>query len=333
MKANWWSKRIMAASVGMSLLFTGNTMAAQGDAAGPEETIPTAPPQTMAPVETTAPEPTENRQKYLACAEIGAAADGKQIFVYDVERGEMVYCSVEETESLYPASITKLYSALVGLMYLDPETVVTAGNELKLMQPGSSRAYVTKGCKLTVEMLVQAMLIPSGNDASYVLAAAAGRAIAGDEKLDAYTAVEVFLEEMNRMGKELGLVNSHFCNPDGYHNESHFTCPADAARIGALALENEVIAKYINMQQDSVTFASGEHIAWYNTNHLINPESPYYVPFAVGMKTGYTDEAGHCLLAAFRDGHQKIIVGIFGAEKTYQRYADAAALFEACAVG
>lgn len=323
----------MAASMGMWLLFTGNTLAARSEAAEPEQEpalpVITAPPTTV-PV--TEPPETESRQRYLACEEIARQADGRQIFVYDGDREEMVYCSSEETEALYPASITKLYSALVALKYLDPETVVTAGNELKLVKSGSSRAYVTKGCRLTVEMLVEAMVIPSGNDAAYVLAAAAGRAIAGDGKLDAYTAVEVFLEEMNRMGKELGLENSHFANPDGFHSEAHFMCAGDVAKVGALALDNPVIAKYINLQQDSVTFASGEHIAWYNTNHLINPESPYYEPFAVGMKTGYTDEAGHCLLAAFRDGHRQIIVGIFGAEKPYQRYDDAGKLFEACVI-
>lgn len=323
---------MIAASVGMSLLFTGNTLVGRGQAAQPEETLEaTVPRETVMPVETAAPTTIATEpQQYLDCAEIAAEADGKQIFVYDAQLGEMIFCNVEGTQQLYPASITKLYSALVALMYLDPEDVVTAGDELKLVQPGSSRAYVSRGCRLTVEMLVEAMLIPSGNDASYVMAAAAGREIAGDPELDAYTAVDVFLEEMNRMGEALGLENSHFANPDGYHDEKHYMCPEDVALVGALALKQPVIAKYIKMQQDSVTFKSGERIAWYNTNHLLNPESPYYAAYAVGMKTGYTDEAGHCLLAAFRDGEKEIIVGVFGAKKQYQRYQDAADLFNAC---
>ena len=230
---------------------------------------------------------------------------------------------------MYPASITKLYASYVALMHLSPEETVVAGEELRLVQPGSSRAFISRGCELTVEMLVEAMLIPSGNDGAYVLSAAAGRAIAGDEKLDGVSAVEIFIGEMNRVAAELGFQNSHFMNPDGYHHEDHYMCPADAARVGMLALQNPVIAKYAAKSSDAVTFKSGEHIAWYNTNHLINPESPYYSPSALGLKTGYTDAAGQCLLSAFRDGERVYIIGIFGAEKQYRRYETAKALFEA----
>ena len=323
-----WSKRMIAATAAMGLLFAGNTFTGQGSAAEPTLAAPAVTEPTLretVPPTTLTPAPTENP----AFGEIAATADGEHIFVYDAGAGEMLFCSGEETETLYPASITKLYAALVALMHLSPGEVVTAGEEVKRVQPGSSRAYVSRGCQLTVEMLVEAMLIPSGNDAAYVLSAAAGRAIAGDAEMGAYDAVDVFIGEMNRMAGELGLVNSHFVNPDGYHDENHYMCPADTALVGALALENPVIAKYAAMQQDSVTFRSGERIAWYNTNHLINPESPYYSPAALGLKTGYTDVAGQCLLAAFREGERTFIIGIFGAQKQYQRYADAIALFDA----
>lgn len=318
-----WSKRMIAATFAVGLLFTGNALAGKSQAAGPPSvetqlptTAPTIPPTT---------EPTVNP----AFAEIGAEADGKQVFIWDAGRETMLYSKEEETEKMYPASITKLYAALVALMHLSPEDTVTAGDELRLMQPGSSRAFVSRGCTLTVEMLVEAMLIPSGNDAAYVLSAAAGRAIAGDEDLAAADAVAVFVEEMNRVAEDLDFHNSHFTNPDGYHHEDHYMCPADAARVGAMALDNPVIAKYAAVSSDAVTFASGEHIAWYNTNHLINPGSPYYSPAALGLKTGYTDAAGQCLLAAFREGEDIFIVGIFGAENQYRRYGTATALFEA----
>lgn len=335
MKANWWSKRIIAASLGVCLLFTGNSLVGRGAAAQPEETVAvtdsaqTRMPETWPP--TTEPA-IATQPPQIDWAQLTAEADGEHIFVYDILTEQMLYCSAEETDKLYPASITKLWSALVALMYLDPEEVVTAGAELKLVKSGSSRAYVGRGCKLTVEMLIEGMLIPSGNDAAYVVAAAAGRKIAEDPEMEAAAAVTVFLGEMNRKAEEMGLESSHFVNPDGYHDEDHYMCPKDVALVGALALENRVIARYIGLQQDSVTFETGEHIAWYNTNHLINPESPYFSPFAVGMKTGYTDEAGQCLLAAFRDGRREVIVGIFGAQQRYQRYADALALFDACPV-
>ena len=329
MKMDSLSKRIGMASLVTAMLFTGNAWAGEIRAAKPETplaTVSTAPPTVP---ETQVTEPALSPAA-LACAAIGAEADGRHIFVYDAGADEMVWCGTSETDRLYPASITKLYASLVGLMYLDPETVVTAGEELKLVQSDSSRAYLSRGCKITVKMLVEAMLVPSGSDASYVFAAAAGRAIAGDETLSGEEAVAAFLEEMNRQREILGMQNSHFTNPDGYHDDDHYMCPADVAKVAALCWENPVIAEYMAVQQDSVTFVSGQTITWYNNNLLMDPTSPCYSVSAVGMKTGYTSQAGNCLLAAFQQGDRSIIVGIFGSGEKYPRYESALKLFKAC---
>lgn len=327
MKMDLLTKQIGAASLVTALLFTGNTWMTRVRNAAAEEPL-----ATVAPAETlqTEPLPTEPAAKTLACAEIGAHTDGRHMFVYDVGAGEMVWSSTDVTDRLYPASITKLYASLVGLMYLQPDGVVTAGEELNLVHSDSSRAYISRGCQVTVKMLVEAMLVPSGSDASYVFAAAAGRAIAGDETLAGEAAVAVFLEEMNRKGEALGLVNSHFVNPDGYHHDDHYMCPADVARVAALAWEEPVIAEYMALQQDSVQFVSGQTITWYNNNLLMDPTSACYSASAVGMKTGFTSQAGNCLLAAFRQGDSEIIVGIFGSVEKYPRYESALAFFKAC---
>ena len=152
----------------------------------------------------------------------------------------------------------------------------------------------------------------------------------GDPGLDAVTAVQVFVSEMNREAFRLGLKNSRFTNPDGYHAGGHYTCPDDIAQIAAMALRQPVIAKYCGLQQDSVTFASGEWITWYNTNLLLEPGSVYAVPGTLGLKTGYTGEAGYCLLAAFETERGRILVGIFDAETKNSRYYDAITLLDAC---
>lgn len=253
--------------------------------------------------------------------------DGSHIFVYDCAKKEMLYCSTDPRDSLYPASITKLFSAWVALQYLPPEQEIQAGRELGLLRPGSSTAYIAYGSVLTVQMLVEGMLLPSGNDAAYVLAAAAGRAISGEE-LSAVRAVEVFVEEMNRQADSLGLTGSHFENPDGYHAEGHYSCPADLAVIGCLAQENEIIARYARCRSDSIRFASGETCTWRNTNRLLNPESEFYCPAALGLKTGYTRQAGYCLLAAFDTEEGQLLVGIFGSEEKTSRYENAVKLME-----
>lgn len=331
---------LSAASAVMALLFTGNWAAGQAWAAYREPTVSQTAPteQTQAPTETgMATEPTDCSEVTLpadprpeALAEAAQGMKAGSIFVYDTALGEMLYCSTGDGERLYPASITKLFSAWVALKYVNPEQVVTAGDELGLVQPGSSTAYIKRGCRLTAQMLVEGMLLPSGNDASYVLAAAAGRAAAGDETLDGESAVAVFVEVMNREARQLGLKGSHFTNPDGYHDEDHFSTPEDIVRMAELALSQPVIARYVGLQQDTVVFDSGEWANWYNTNSLINPESPYYVPAAAGLKTGYTSEAGYCLLAAFDCGEGQIIIGIFDAETKLSRYTDAIALLNLC---
>lgn len=325
------------ATAAMVLLFLGNRLFQPGQALQAKETLPAL--RETLPMSVTEPEaktisppmPTEESVDPVeeACREAAEKMSAGHIFVYDTARRKMLFSSTPATEALFPASITKLFSAWVALQILEPDTVITAGKELGLLQPGSSTAFIAYGSKLTAQMLVEAMLLPSGNDAAYVLAAAAGREIAQDADLSAKKAVAVFMEEMNRMAADVGLANSHFVNPDGYHSAEHYSCAGDLATIGELALGNEIIAGYMATQQDSVTFASGETITWYNTNRLLNPESAWYCESAVGMKTGYTKEAGYCLLAAFQKDGGHILVGIFDAENKLSRYTDAVTLFRA----
>ena len=329
----------------MALLFAGNRVAGQLRTEPPwigETEAATTLPQEQAEPEITRPRETEARETSAPetqppvderKARLAAAAEGMDaahIFVYDTAADDMLCCTGDAGEDLYPASITKLFTAWLALRYLQPEEVITAGDELSLVQPGSSTAYIRKGCRLTVGMLIEAMLLPSGNDAAYVLAAAAGRAAAGDETLDAKAAVAVFVEAMNREDRDLGFRNTVFQNPDGYHREEHISCPEDVVRMGILALEEPLIAGYAGLQQASVVFESGQWITWYNTNALLNPESPYYSPGCRGLKTGYTGEAGYCLLAAFEKDGGYLLVGIFGGDDKNARYTDVAALLELC---
>lgn len=340
MNARKWSGGFSAASGIMALIFTINWILGigqpvQAQAADPEPTVPpvvmvTLPTTPSEVPETTPTVPAGPTEVYLACEALAKQMDAGHVLVYDATAEEMIFCSTDPTDLLYPASISKLYAAMVALLYLEPDEVITAGDELSMVKKGSSIAYIRKGHKLKTEMLIEAMLMPSGNDAAFVVAAAAGRKIAKDPDLSAKEAVAAFNDEMNRQAFRLGLINSNFTNPDGYHDDDHYTCPRDVAVMAALALNNPIVSKYIKMQQDSVVFESGQHITWYNTNRLLNPDSPYYTPYAVGMKTGSTKEAGNCLLAAFRKDGRDIIIGIFGSESKTERYDDALRLLEIC---
>ena len=190
---------------------------------------------------------------------------------------------------------------------------------------------VQTGDVITADRLVEAMLLPSGNDAAYLLAEQAGRVIAGgetpDQSISASTAVDLFMKEMNEQANRLGMDGTHFVNPDGIHKENHYTNYQDLAKMAQLALENPTILKYASKNIDYVTFASGEERKWENTNDLINPESPYYCPYAVGLKTGQTPGAGACLLSAFKYQSKTLIIGTFGCPGVEDRFIDTLQLF------
>lgn len=298
--------------------------------AGPVRATETVPQETV-------PEVTEPKvyvvdtesEVYKVCEELSATLDATQILVYDTATDEILYSKTVEGKKLYPASITKLFSCYVALQYLQPEEIITAGDELDLVAPDSSMAYIYKNQRVTVKTVVEAMMLPSGNDAAQILAAAAGRRISGDESLAAEDAVRAFVQEMNRMAEDLGFEKSHFMNADGYHVGAHYTCIRDMARIAKLALENKTISRYMRVLEEDVVYASGQTNHWKNTNKLLDPEGPYYRTDAIGMKTGRTSQAGYSLMSAFKNGDSTLVIGVFGCPDENARFRDSILLVKA----
>lgn len=245
----------------------------------------------------------------------------QQAFVYDCQASEFSYLLGEQTDRVYPASITKLFTAYVALQFLSPEDMLTADSALELVGVGSSVAEIEKGDVLSVEKLVEAMLLPSGNDASYILADAAGRIIAEDNTLSASAAVAAFMKEVNGQLRALGLTGTKFTNPDGYHSPDHYTTFADLVVISQKVLENKTIMKYAATPNEKVTMGA-RNLEWKNTNELINPVSEYYCPYATGLKTGQTPSAGSCLLSSFDVEGKQYIIGVFGCPEIEDRFAD-----------
>ncbi len=253
----------------------------------------------------------------------------EKAFLYDTATDTMNVVKGCDTDVTYPASITKLMTALTALKHLSPDTVVTAGDELDMVAKDASIAYILKGHKLTVSMLIEAMMLPSGGDAAYVLAAAGGKAIAGKESIAADRAVDVFVSEMNKTASEYGMTGSCFKNPDGYEQEGHYTTMRDIAILALKALECDEITKYTRLGSDSVEYASGHTNKWNNSNQIVCEGSKYYRANAVGLKTGSTDQAGFCLLSAFQeeDGSY-IITGTFACFDHEKRFDDTLAIYD-----
>lgn len=284
-------------------------------------TATTAPTATVAPTQPTEPaEPTwstypEDRQ-LLA----------QQYFVYDCKENAFLTSSGDANTKVYPASITKLFTAYVAMQYLEPVDEITAGDGLEFVVAGSSVAKIEAGDVLTVEQLVEAMLLPSGNDAAYILACEAGRIIKNDPKLSATAAKDAFVAQMNTQAKDLGMTGTKFLNPDGIHEEGHYTTFGDLAILGKLAMANETIMKYAAIAKEEVTLHE-ETVEWKNTNKLIDSTTTYFCPYALGLKTGQTPNAGSCLLSAFRKDDTELLIGVFGCPKEDDRFDDTLQLF------
>lgn len=286
----------------------------------PEETTTV---ETTTEATTVATEPPITWKTYPAARALTA----QQYFVYDTSARTYTTISGSGNERIYPASVTKLFTAYVALQYLEPELVITAGDALTLVAPGSSVAEITQGDQLTVAQLIEAMILPSGNDAAYILAAEAGRVIENNPPLHVSLAVQSFVARMNEIAKEQGMTGTNFVNPDGIHKPDHYTTFDDLVILAELAMQEPAISRYCACSTDNVTFGNGTQKQWVNTNALIDPESEYYCPYAIGLKTGQTPSAGSCLLSAFRYNDTLYIIGVFGCPEIQDRFDDTLQLF------
>lgn len=251
----------------------------------------------------------------------------QKYFVYDVREGDYLKIQGSQTERIYPASITKLLTAYVVLQHAQPEEQVVAGDALTLVPEDSSVAGILEGDTLTVEQLIAAMMLPSGNDAAQLAAVTVGRKLAKNENLEPAQAVQTFMDEMNAQAKALGMENSHFVTPDGFHHENHYTTMDDLVIISQKVLADPVILKYVSRVSDAVLLPD-RTLEWKNTNLLLHPESECYLPNTIGLKTGYTDAAGGCLITAFFETDRLLLIGVFGATShTVDRYLDTVDLY------
>lgn len=230
--------------------------------------------------------------------------------LYRLDTMECLY-EQESRERIYPASLTKVLTACTALKYASPDTVYTVGTELSLVQPHSSLCLIQQGHRLTLRDLLTGMLLSSGNDAAYTVAVNVAREVAGNPDLPDDEAAEYFVWLMNDYAAGLGAADSHFVNPDGWDNDDQYTTVRDLALISAQAMQYDEIRDIAASAEKYVVFKSGEIITWYNTNALLHAESEYYLPQAFGLKTGTTDNAGNCLIAAVKvDGAEYIAIAV-----------------------
>ena len=249
------------------------------------------------------------------------------VILSDVTNGRVLY-SKNADAKCYPASLTKLMTAIVAVENAPADTIFTVGDEIYMIDPQSSRAYLTVGTRLTLENLLQALLLPSGNDAAYCVAVQVGRLIEGNAALDKNAALTAFCRKMNEKAASLGCTGTHFANPDGIDAADHYTTAADMLRIATCALGNETIAAVVATPSVQTTLLSGQTVNWKNTNRLIQENNAFSYAGATGLKTGSTDAAGYCLAASAQREGKTCIAIVMGAKTESGRWEDASGLLD-----
>lgn len=295
---------------------SGPESAEQNETEPPTETEPTEPPEPTLPPVTDTMDP----------AELGLTA--AKAFAYDLDNSWLLYAGGDPDGKLKPASLTKLLTAYTAEQFMDLQMEVTVGEEIWWIDPYSSVAYLQVGNRLTVEMLLYGLMLPSGNDAAYALAVAGGRVLAEDPELDRREALSLFMNEMNEQARLLGMTGSQFKNPDGIDEDGHYTTVKDLIVLTKAVIKSSTIMEAAGTAEKEVQFLSGETITWKNSNYLLHEEKEYYTPNAIGLKTGSTELAGKCLISLFRqeDGSY-LAIGVLGSIGDNERYDDTLLLY------
>ncbi|MBR6739225.1 MAG: D-alanyl-D-alanine carboxypeptidase [Oscillospiraceae bacterium] len=223
-----------------------------------------------------------------------------------------VLAAVGEHEKREPASVTKVMTLLLVMEAIDSgqlhyDDVITGSRHASSM--GGSQIWLKEGEQMTVEELLKAVCIVSGNDASVAL----GEHLAGSE--------EAFVARMNERAAELGMADTHFVNCTGLPAEGHHSSAHDIALMSRELIKNHPdIRRFTTVWTDSLR--GGESML-VNTNKLIR-----FYPGATGLKTGSTDAARYCLSAtAEREGMELIAVVLAGPTSD-ERFADARAMLD-----
>ena len=239
-------------------------------------------------------------------------------------------------QKMYPASMTKVLTALVALDHFKPEELIKVGSEINEVSLDSSKAGHVAGETLTMKNAIRGLIIPSGNDSANVIAAAVARRAENNENLSFSQCEAVFTDLMNKKAEELGATNSHFANAHGYHADDHYTTGKDMALLSRAFMENKTLEEIANEKgfagngADNMfttdTSVKTQDYAWRSHNLLIT-DGEYNYGYASGIKTGFTDEAGDCVTAAAKKDGINLIAVIFHSEDP-NRWLDAKNLFE-----
>lgn len=279
----------------------------------------------VSPAAVCATEGTEPPAAYYEAVQTDALANWPQGPAIYAESGILVDLDTQEIlysknidKQLYPASITKIMTTLVAIESSSPEEPVTFSQyALDSIEWDSSNIGCRLNETLTMEQCWYAMMLNSANEVCCGVA----EHISGS--------IEAFVEKMNQKAAELGCTNTHFSNPNGLPDETHYTTAHDMALIANAAYQNETFRQIFSTRQYEIppTPQYTETRYLYNHHKMMQPDTEYYYEGCLGGKTGYTETALNTLVTiASRNGKNLLCVTM--RTQGRQVYTDTASLFD-----
>ncbi len=248
---------------------------------------------------------------------------GPQIYseagiVMDIDSGAILYAKNIDNPH-YPASITKILTALVALEHNDlTDTVTITPEDYNFLKKGDNHIGLKNGEQITMEDALYGTLLASGNEVAHAL---------GSNTEGGY---DNFINLMNEKAEELGCTNSHFVNSHGLHDENHYTTARDMALISAAAFQNTEFRKITGTLQYTIptTNVTDETRTFQNHQKMLFDWRKQYYEYCVGGKTGYTDKALNTLVTFATKDDVNLVAVVLRTHGSGNTYVDTKAMLD-----
>lgn len=230
------------------------------------------------------------------------AIDATAAILVNPDTGMVLY-EKEADAKRFPASTTKIMTALLVLENANLDDEVTAEEvDFENVSWDSSNADIKVGETVKVIDLLYCLMLPSANEAANMLA----RHVGGNNQR--------FVEMMNAKASELGCTGTHFMNPNGLHDENHYTTARDLYTISYAAMQDETFAEIVNTAQKTIAATNMHEERKVLTTNMLTFSSyqPWYYAYCKGIKTGHTSQSGNCLVSYAEKGKAKLYSVVLG---------------------
>ncbi len=247
----------------------------------------------------------------------GPPTESATAAVMDIDTGTFLY-SKGGTEKMYPASVTKIMTALLLVENCDLDDEITFSEIVYDLEEGSSHLGIQPGEKMRLRDAAYGLMLASANDIANGIAEYMGGSLSG------------FADLMNARAAELGCVNTHFANPHGLYQDDHYTCAHDMALIAAAAYRNPLFREIVTTHEYTIpeTNLTEEERSFLNHHKMMHEDEEFYRDWCTGGKTGYTSQCLNTLVTYGEKDGERLVSVVFRAEGSEVAYRDSTEILE-----